>query len=91
LRPRTIPLGIDAGNGRQAHGSVKVQAMEHRGKQYSVVQGLDTMWKWSVPSLVGQTKSGKAVNHAAGAKAAQRAIDKALAPKKERLRPPGED
>jgi hypothetical protein len=51
--------------------------MEYRGKEYSVVQGLDTMWKWSVPALVGQTKSGKAENHAAGVKAAQRAIDKA--------------
>ena len=62
--------------------------MEYRGKQYSVVQGLDTMWKWSVPALVGQTKSGKAENHAAGVKAAQQAIDKALAPKTA-LAPPG--
>ena len=38
--------------------------------------------------LVGQTKSGRAENHAAGVKAAQRAIDKALAPKKTRLIPP---
>jgi hypothetical protein len=53
--------------------------MEYRGKQYSVVQGLDTMWKWSVPALVGQTKSGKKESHAAGVKAAQRAIDKSLA------------
>jgi hypothetical protein len=45
------------------------------------------MWKWSVPSLVGQTKSGKEVNHATGV-AAQRAIDKSLAPKKQRLRRP---
>jgi hypothetical protein len=73
---------------KRHHGSVKVQAMEYRGKQYSVVQGLDSMWKWSVPSLVGQTKSGKTPNHAAGVKAAQRAIDKALAPKKVRLQRP---
>jgi hypothetical protein len=53
-----------------------------------VVQGLDTVWKWSVPALVGQTKSGKAENHAAGVKAAQQAIDKALAPKKQHLRRP---
>jgi hypothetical protein len=53
-----------------------------------VVQGLDAMWKWSVPSLVDQTKSGKALSHAAGAKAAEHAIDKALAPKKVRLVPP---
>jgi hypothetical protein len=38
--------------------------------------------------LVGQTKSGKEVYHAAGVKAAQRAIDKSLAPKKQRLRRP---
>jgi hypothetical protein len=52
-------------------------------------QGLDTMWKWSVPALVGQTKSGKTESHAAGVKAAQQAIDKALAPKKAALAPPG--
>jgi hypothetical protein len=69
-------------------GSVKVRSMEYQGKQYSVVQGLDGMWKWSVEGLVGQTKSSKEVNHAAGVKAARRAIDKALAPKKQRLRRP---
>jgi hypothetical protein len=62
--------------------------MEKRRRQYSVVEGLDTMWKWSVPALVGQTKSGKAESHADGVKAAHRAIDKALAPKKLRLRLP---
>lgn len=46
------------------------------------------LWKWLVPTLVGQTKSGKEVSHAAGVKAAQRAIDKAMAPKKQRLRRP---
>jgi hypothetical protein len=46
------------------------------------------MWKWSVPGLVGKTKSGTTPSHAAGVKAAQQAIDKALAPKKVRLRPP---
>jgi hypothetical protein len=34
------------------------------------------------------TKSGKAPSHAAGIKAAERAIDKALAPKKKRLHRP---
>jgi hypothetical protein len=38
--------------------------------------------------LVCQTKSGRAENHAAGVKAAQRAIGKALALKKTRLIPP---
>jgi hypothetical protein len=62
--------------------------MEYRGKLYSVVQQLDAMWKWSVPALVGQTKSGKKESHATGVKARQQAIDKALAPKKRRLRRP---
>ena len=53
-----------------------------------MVQGFDTKWKWSVPGLVDQTKSGKAASHAAGVEAAQRAIDKSLAPKKRRLVPP---
>ena len=76
------------GTDEKPHGSVKARGMEYRGKQYSVVQGLDTVWKWSVPTLVGQTKSGKAESHADGVKAAHRAIDKALAPKKLRLRRP---
>ena len=46
------------------------------------------MWKWSVPSLVAHTKSGKTPSHAAGVKAAERAIDKELAPNKVRLVPP---
>jgi hypothetical protein len=70
------------------YGSVKARGMEYRGKQYSVVQGLDTMWKWPVPTLVGQTILGKKESHAAGVEAAQRAIDKSLAPKKQRLRRP---
>jgi hypothetical protein len=62
--------------------------MEYRGHQYSVIQGLDTVWKWSVPGLVGHTKSGKAENHAAGVKAAQRAIDRELASKMPHLQRP---
>jgi hypothetical protein len=61
--------------------------MEYRGKQYSVVQGLDTMWKWLVPALVGQTKSATRRTMLL-VLAAQRAIDKALAPKKKRLQRP---
>jgi hypothetical protein len=52
-------------------------------------RGIDGIWKWLFSDLVGHTKSGKAENHAAGVKAAQRAIDRALAPKKKRLVPPG--
>jgi hypothetical protein len=47
------------------------------------------LWKWSVDGIEGYTKSGKAPSHAAGVKLAERAIDKALAPKKKRLQRPG--
>jgi hypothetical protein len=58
---RAILLGIDAAAGVPALGSVKAQ-------RWSVQRGLslDSMWEWSVPGLVGQTRSGKAVNHATG-------------------------
>jgi hypothetical protein len=63
--------------------------MEYRGKQYRVILGIDSLWKWSVDGIEGYTKSGKAPSHAAGVKAAERAIDKALAPRKKRLQRPG--
>ncbi|MDB5582573.1 MAG: hypothetical protein JWR80_7749 [Bradyrhizobium sp.] len=44
--------------------------MQYLGKQYSVVQGIDTMWKWSVDSLVGHTKSDTAPSRPAGIKTA---------------------
>jgi hypothetical protein len=56
--------------------------MEYREKQYRVVLGIDSLWKWSVDGIEGYTKSGKAPSHAAGSKAAERAIDKALAQKR---------
>jgi hypothetical protein len=68
----------------EPYGSVKVREMEHRGKQYSVVQGIDAIWKWSIPGLVGRTKSGNAPSRAAGVKAVQNPIDKAFVPKKKR-------
>jgi len=49
--------------------------MEYRGKQYSVVQGLDGSWKWSVV-LDGHTKSGKAPDRQAGIESAEKAIDR---------------
>jgi hypothetical protein len=59
--------------------------MEYRGKHYSVLQGIDGNWKWSVAGIEGHTKSGTAPSRPAGIKAAERA---ALAPKKKRLVPP---
>ena len=63
--------------------------MEYRDKPFSVVQGIEGNWKWLVSDLVGHTKSGTAPSRLAGIKTAQRAIDKALAPKKQRLLRPG--
>ena len=63
--------------------------MEYRGKQYSVLQGLEGgMWKWTI-DLNGHTRSGSAPSRAAGINAAERAIERLLAPKKRRLVPPG--
>jgi hypothetical protein len=61
--------------------------MEYRGKQYSVVQGLNGVWKWSVV-LDGHTKSGKAIDRQTGIESAEKTIDRLLAPKKRRLAPP---
>jgi hypothetical protein len=61
--------------------------MEYRGKQYSVMLTIGGKWTWSA-EIDGQYRSGMAVNRPAGIKAAERAIDKALAPKKVRLVPP---
>ncbi len=62
--------------------------MEYRGRPYSVVQGLQGSWKWSV-QLDGRTKSGKRPDRNTGIKFAEREIDRALAPKKKRLKPAG--
>jgi hypothetical protein len=59
--------------------------MEHRGKQFRVILDIDSLWKWSVDRIEGFPKSGTAPSHAAGIKAAERAIDKALARKKKHL------
>jgi hypothetical protein len=58
--------------------------MEYRGKEYSVILTIGGNWKWSL----GQYRSGMAVSRPAGVKLAERAIDKALAPKKKRLQRP---
>jgi hypothetical protein len=61
--------------------------MEYRGKHYSVILTIGGKWKWSA-EIVGQYRSGMAVSRPAGVKLAERAIDKALAPKRQRLQRP---
>jgi hypothetical protein len=64
-------------------------AMEYRGIQYRVVQGIDSKWKWSI-DLDGHTRSGvTAGGREAAIKMAEREIERATAPKKQRLAPPG--
>jgi hypothetical protein len=60
--------------------------MECREKQYSL--GIDSQGKWSVDGIEGHTKSGKSPSYSAGVKAAERAIDKVMVPKKKRLHRP---
>jgi hypothetical protein len=67
----------------------QLPSMEHRGKQFSVVQALEGgLWKWEASDLDGHTRSGTTPGRAAGIEAAKAAIDRALAPTKRRLVPP---
>jgi hypothetical protein len=60
--------------------------MEHRGKLYTVVLSIGGKWKWSV-EFDGH-KSGFVASRPMGIARAKGEIDKALTPKKLRLRPP---
>jgi hypothetical protein len=62
--------------------------MNYRGIEYSIVQGLGrNVWKWSA-SVAGVPVSGQEPIKKAAVAAAERAIDRELAPKKLRLVPP---
>jgi hypothetical protein len=57
--------------------------MEHRGKGYTVVQGVDAdSWKWAVHIDEKTVKSGDAKTRAAAVTNAIWVIDKALGKKK---------
>ena len=59
--------------------------MEYRGIEYTVVQGIGRhIWKWSVAFDANHSATGQAATKASEA---ERAIDRALAPKKTRLVP----
>jgi hypothetical protein len=63
--------------------------MEYRGIEYSVVQGIErAVWKWTA-SVADVLIMGQASTKSAAAAAAERAINKALAPPRVRLVPPG--
>jgi hypothetical protein len=64
--------------------------MRHRNIEYSLVQGLGRhLWKWSA-SVADVVITGQAATKSEAAADAERAIDRALAPKKVRLVPPAD-
>jgi hypothetical protein len=63
--------------------------MEHRGKTYTIVQGIKpNFWKWTVHLDEQTKKSGEAASRAVALAKAVAFIDQALAPKKVKLTPP---
>ena len=64
--------------------------MKYRGIEYAVVQGVGRqVWKWSA-SVAEVVIGGQAATKSEAVSEAERAIDRALAPKKLRLVPPGD-
>jgi hypothetical protein len=65
--------------------------MEYRGKNYTVIQGVGPdCWKWTVQLDERTVKSGEASTRASAITSAVWVIDKALAPKKPKLKPSAE-
>ena len=55
--------------------------MEYRGTTYNVIQGIERrVWKWSV-TVEGMVLRGQAETKSAAVAAAEKAIDRALAPR----------
>jgi hypothetical protein len=62
--------------------------MKYRNIEYTVVQSIErAVWKWSA-SVAGVVITGQAAIKSEAVVEAERAIDRALAPKKVRLVPP---
>ena len=60
--------------------------MKYRGVEYTVVQGIGRhVWKWSVSLDTGVSVGGRTAIKSEAVAEAERAIDRALAPKKLRL------
>jgi hypothetical protein len=74
----------------QAFVGRTLNGMEYRGVEYSVVQSVERgKWTWSLSLDTNTKQSGQANNKLAALIAAERAIDRALDTKKQRLVPPG--
>ena len=71
-------------------GPLGCPMMKYRGIEYAVVQGIGRqVWKWSA-SVTEVVIRGQAATKFEAVAEAERAIDRALAPKKLRLVPPGD-
>jgi hypothetical protein len=65
--------------------------MEYRGKHYTIVQGIGPdSWKWTVHLDERKSSSGDAKTRAAARNSVVWLIDKELAPKKVKLKPPAD-
>ena len=65
--------------------------MKHRNVEFTVVQGLGRqLWKWGF-ALDGHAVTGQAATKAEAVSEAERAIDRALTPKKLKLIRPDKD
>jgi hypothetical protein len=63
--------------------------MEYRGKSYTIVQGIGpNSWKWKVRLDEKTVKSGDATSRDAARANVVWVVDKALAAKKVKLKPP---
>jgi hypothetical protein len=77
-----------ARSGRNKKHRSHLIGMEYQGTTYTVVQGIERrIWKWSV-SVAGMVVTGQEETKSAAVAAAEKAIDRALAPKKVRRRFP---
>jgi hypothetical protein len=69
------------------HAALIITWMKYRDIEYTLVQGIGLhLWKWSV-SVADVVLRGQAATKAEAIAEAERAIDRALAPKKLRLVP----
>ena len=65
--------------------------MEYRGKSYTIVQGIGPhSWKWTVQLDEKTVTSGEAPSREAAKNNVVWLVDRELAPKKVKLKPPGE-
>jgi hypothetical protein len=81
-----VPRGEPEGAGAGARSEV---SMKHRDIEYTLVQGIGRhVWKWSVAFDADHSASGQAMTKAEAVSEAERAIDRALDPRKLRLVPP---